>query len=933
MGLARVLILVWRGLVGRRARSLALVLGLVVSCSAFAVLTGQSEASRLAIRGTVDVNARSAYDILVRPAGSRSASEDASAEVQAGFLAGIRGGITTGQWQQVLHLAGVEVAAPVANIGYIVPQVTIPVDTTKANAGSGRSVARVDARWSWDNGLSKESAFPSFAYVTPNPLTIGGTDRARYDAETTATGAQLHVCRRDDTADLPLTIATPSDQLYCYSRSAAGFGEDWASAFGLPKGHNGVAIDFPVPVLMMAIDPVQEAKLSGLDTAVTTGSYLKPGAPGVTVAAAGAGRTVPVLLSSSLANGLSLDYTVSRLPASAARAVAAGATGPDLARVTGTRMSTARVESGDVVRELLGSGKQSIGGRSYLSTSISFVWTVGPTTFQASSTQALSPSIVRNPPGAWSSINGDIGNTQIPAGGDDQAFRAQVGYHQDALGSQSRLARPVIKRVGVFDPTKLAGFSSLSAVPLGTTAPTEVTGAAPTAWSMLGGYPLEPATTIAGYQQPAPLILTTLDAVQAFDVGDEWSLQGGTSDLATPVDPTAPISSIRVRVAGVTGVDALSRERVRVVAQAVTDATGLDVDVTIGASPTPRTIALPAGLRGRPALALSELWVKKGVATAIVTAVDRKSAILFVMVLVVCGLFVANTTAASVRARRGELGVLSALGWTPGRILALVLGELLLAGLAAGILGGLLAIGVGAATTVPVPLERAALAIPAAVVVALVAGAIPAWGAARVAPMEARRPVSCLPRRPHPSRSVFGLALVNVRRTPGRSVVAGLGVLIAAAAFTLLVCLATAFRGAVTGTLLGDAISVQVRGADVAATISIVIIAAAGIGNLTYLNLRARATELATLTALGWRPTVIARLILIETGLVATLFAITGAALGLSLFAVFAGSLTGPMWVAAALAAVVGLVSSLLAALIPTTALNRTPIAALLSEE
>lgn len=927
------LILVWRGLVGRRARSLALVLGLVVSCAAFAVLTGQSEASRLAIRGTVDVNARSAYDILVRPAGSRSAGEDASGEVQAGFLAGIRGGITTGQWQQIRHLAGVEVAAPVANVGYILPQVIIPVDTTTANAGPGRSVARVDARWSWDNGLSTQSAFPSFAYVTPNPLSIGATDSDVYGTETTRAGGQLKVCRRDDTAPLPRTIAAPADQVYCYSRSAAGFGDDWATVFGLPKGHNGVGIDFPVPVLMMAIDPVQEAKLSGLDGAVTTGSYLKPGASGVTVSAVGAGRTVPVLLSSSLANGLSLDYTVSKLPPSAAHAVAAGATGPDLAHMAGTRISTARVGSGEVVRQLLGAGPQSIGGGSYLSTSISFVWTVGPTAFQGSMAGALTPSIVKNPPSAWSSTNGDIGNTQIPAGGDDQAFRVQVGYHQDSIGSQSRLVRPVIKRVGVFDPSKLAGFSSLSAVPLGTTAPTQLTGATPTTRALLGDEPLQPATTIAGYQQPAPLILTTLDAVQAFDVPDEWSLQGGTSDLPTPVNPTSPISSIRVRVAGVAGVDALSRERVRVVAQAITDATGLDVDVTVGASPTPRTIALPAGLHGRPALALSELWVKKGVATAIVTAVDRKSAILFVMVLVVCGLFVANTTAASVRARRGELGVLSALGWTPGRILTLVLGELLLAGLAAGILGGLLAIGVGAATTVPVPLERAALAVPAAVIVAVVAGAIPAWGAARVAPMDALRPVSRTPRRPHTSRSVFGLALVNVRRTPGRSVVAGLGVLIAAAAFTLLVCLATAFRGAVTGTLLGDAISLQVRGADVAATISIVIIAAAGIGNLTFLNLRARATELATLTALGWRPTVVARLILIETGLVATLFAITGAGFGLSLFGVFAGTLTTPMWIAAALAAAVGLVTSLLAATVPIAALNRTPVAALLSEE
>lgn len=148
--------LIWRELIGRRGRALALALGLAVSSSAFAVLTGQSEVSRLAVRGTVEANSRSAYDILVRPAGSRTSAEVASGEVQAGFLAGIRGGISVAQWQQVLGLPGVDVAAPAANVGYIVPQVTIPVDTTAANIDNKRSVARVDARWTWDNGMSSE---------------------------------------------------------------------------------------------------------------------------------------------------------------------------------------------------------------------------------------------------------------------------------------------------------------------------------------------------------------------------------------------------------------------------------------------------------------------------------------------------------------------------------------------------------------------------------------------------------------------------------------------------------------------------------------------------------------------------------------------------------------------------------------------------------
>jgi len=111
----------------------------------------------------------------------------------------------------------------------------------------------------------------------------------------------------------------------------------------------------------------------------------------------------------------------------------------------------------------------------------------------------------------------------------------------------------------------------------------------------------------------------------------------------------APISVIRVRVAGVTGPDQVSRERVRRVAQAIRERTGLAVDITTGSSPHPLLVQLPAGKFGRPALTVREGWTKKGVAFAIVSALDRKSLALFVLILVVSALFLANGAFASVR--------------------------------------------------------------------------------------------------------------------------------------------------------------------------------------------------------------------------------------------------------------------------------------------
>jgi hypothetical protein len=123
-----------------------------------------------------------------------------------------------------------------------------------------------------------------------------------------------------------------------------------------------------------------------------------------------------------------------------------------------------------------------------------------------------------------------------------------------------------------------------------------------------------------------------------------------------------PISVIRVRVAGVTGPDALSRERVNAVAQQIEQRTGLDVDVVVGSSPSPVTIGLPAGKFGRPPLTLSGGWVKRAWRRRSCARWIRRAWCCYTLILVVCVLFVGNAATAAVRGRRREPGVLVAVG-------------------------------------------------------------------------------------------------------------------------------------------------------------------------------------------------------------------------------------------------------------------------------
>jgi len=117
--------------------------------------------------------------------------------------------------------------------------------------------------------------------------------------------------------------------------------------------------------------------------------------------------------------------------------------------------------------------------------------------------------------------------------------------------------------------------------------------------------------------------------------------------------------------------------------------------------------------------------------------------------ILIGGIGVMNTMLMSVFERTREFGVLRALGWRPYRVLGLVLAEsLALSGLG-GLLGALLGVvGVRAIERVPAisSVMPAALSAPlfaqgfgVALALGLVGGALPAWRAARLLPVEALR--------------------------------------------------------------------------------------------------------------------------------------------------------------------------------------------------
>jgi ABC-type antimicrobial peptide transport system permease subunit len=139
------------------------------------------------------------------------------------------------------------------------------------------------------------------------------------------------------------------------------------------------------------------------------------------------------------------------------------------------------------------------------------------------------------------------------------------------------------------------------------------------------------------------------------------------------------------------------------------------------------------------------------------------------------GVGVMNTVLMSVFERTREFGVLRAVGWRPRQILGMVLSESLGLSLLGGVLGTLLGLGaIRAVQRVPTvsavlgafTVERFAQGIVVALVLGLVGGALPAWRASRLLPIEAMRSEGG---SVHTPRHVRWGALRNVLRQPVRT--------------------------------------------------------------------------------------------------------------------------------------------------------------------
>src|SRR5699024_3001730 len=200
---------IWQNWWRRKERFILLILGAFIVSAGLTYLIGLSERNKGTIVDTLQQEWSASYDIVVRPEGSRSVTEDKNL-LEPNYLSGLHGGISLEQYERIKSIQGVEIAAPIAMIGYGFHNVNI-AEAELSDAGIYRK-----------------------------------TSRRRVN-----NGADI---LEDDVV------------------SYFPYGVDWDyyNKFGYGAGAPSLEVDgYSIP-LLAGIDPIEEAKLVGLDEAIVS---------------------------------------------------------------------------------------------------------------------------------------------------------------------------------------------------------------------------------------------------------------------------------------------------------------------------------------------------------------------------------------------------------------------------------------------------------------------------------------------------------------------------------------------------------------------------------------------------------------------------------------------------------------------------------------
>ncbi|MFC4558418.1 ABC transporter permease [Virgibacillus kekensis] len=624
--------LIWKSWWRHKERLILLVIGALIISAGLSYLIGLSETSKGTVVDTLRKNWEAQYHILVRPPGSRGSTESEDL-LSPNYLSGLSGGISLTQWNEIKEMQDIDVAAPLAILGYTTYQVTHTTEELKE--------------------ISSDYIYRKTRVVK---------EKNGYDP-----------------------IVYPEDTLY-YAQDSF-FAEEAKDSAGELERAGKIGINGYV--LLAGISPEAEAKLVGLDKAVIDegmSRYFQPGDQASTrhqESITDEARPVPeqqhtqmpVLLNDSIYNRTLYNVTLERIKLS-----------------TKEKRELKQLTKREEIREYLNSLEaEKIGDYSYSSQQDYQTLLYGLAGKILNKEKGFSDTAEVRLNRTLNLRAGPVQYDAVEAPFPERwefAFRVQPvqnsfsnqfqdvyegsidGYRkihmindwsEENYLDMKKFIQPNF--IGVYDSSKLqTAKNPLTKLPMQTYRP-------PTAKLMVNkkGNPVNPPAKITprgspgGFLLEPPTMLTTIEAASQI-MGDK------------------PISSIRVTVKEVDQLTEDSQQKLEEVASEIEEKTGLITDITLGSSPQPTLLHVPSS--GEiPELGWVQMpWIHLGASYTIYNETKVGFSGVIASVMLVALAYVLATNLVSFLARRKEFAVLLATGWRTSQLVRLLIMESLMVG-------------------------------------------------------------------------------------------------------------------------------------------------------------------------------------------------------------------------------------------------------------
>ncbi|MGL5406184.1 MAG: FtsX-like permease family protein [Propionibacteriaceae bacterium] len=920
MGLLRYVLSRMRG---DRKRVGAIWLTICFAVTSFCVLAGSAATQHLEVTQSVEENFRTNYDILVRPKGSIAQLEAEQGLIRGNAQSSVYGGISFTDWEKITHINGVEVAAPIAMMGQVMHSVAVVINLAEAfPENQERALVHITGHVVSRNGHLNLPWSGVWVYLTRAQL--------QEDHIAISSGGELSGPIRENIAGKSYYpgIAGKSKEVPKQNNSLK---DSWSDREDIDvidqgssknRGYNFTLV-LNLPISVAAIDPASEQRLLNMESTVTSGRWLTAADQWQISEVEGTKRaSIPTVLNKEVSSDFRGEVQVDSFTATAAEEFARFSLDSNSSNSNFLKGLTPTSSKKCCISDAVTMWSEAIDKTTKKSdSSKEIIVNTGFVRPDSVQIKRNSDAMIPEP------VEPDLTKDYTEVGFAPVPTFADTGYRKlDFLPainsiSQNQSNDVALEPVGVFDGSKIMQGPALAQVPMELYSSVPVLPADAATKEIVGERMLSDLNP-AGYLQPAAAALIPISQL------------GVLQDRVAGIDQIAPISVMRVRVADVTGNNEISRERIRSVAEQIALETGLDVDIVVGSSSSKQLVKLPASKLGLPSLRLHEMWTKKGVSVVVTQAVDRKSLLLFGLIFLSSALTVAMGAHASVRARRQELGVLACIGWRPELLRNSILLEMAIIGVSAATVGAIIAWPLAALVGARIVWWQSMLAIPAAVLMTVLAGSFASRKARKITPITAvRSAIAVRNSGVIRLRGAISLGMMIAAKKPIRTGVGAIALGIGIGSLTLLISLNQIFHGRVVGTVLGDAVSVQVRGADTVAGIFLLTLGLISLAMILFLTMTEDARVFASLNAAGWTDRRLGGVVVTQSVCIGLLGAALGVVLGLGTIKILTKQLTVAMVHIAAEFSVIALVCCIVIALIFASRLRKLPLARLLAQD